>query len=125
MSERTLTGSGHTSDCPGDSNNEPCADPVSTHTDIFCEGCHDWFDEPRVLPNGTDIAWPSTWSRTQADQWRAEHNLIRPNSSQSNIGQKPAAGPHDKPELTTEATDGTGMLPSTGSASDDDMAPGG
>jgi hypothetical protein len=36
-----------------------------------------------------------------------------------------AAGPHDKPELATEATEGTGMLPKPGEATDDDMAPGG
>ncbi len=36
-----------------------------------------------------------------------------------------AAGPHDKPELTTSATEGTGMLPDPGNASDNDMAPGG
>jgi hypothetical protein len=36
-----------------------------------------------------------------------------------------AAGPHEKPELTTDATEGTGMLPEPGGATDDDMAPGG
>lgn len=36
-----------------------------------------------------------------------------------------AAGPHDKPELATQATDGTGMLPTPGDATDNDMAPGG
>jgi hypothetical protein len=36
-----------------------------------------------------------------------------------------AAGSHDKPELATQATDGTGMLPTPGDATDNDMAPGG
>lgn len=36
-----------------------------------------------------------------------------------------AAGPHDKPDLATDATKGSGMLPQPGAASDDDMAPGG
>jgi hypothetical protein len=36
-----------------------------------------------------------------------------------------AAGPHDKPELATDATQGTGMLPKPGEATDGDMAPGG
>jgi hypothetical protein len=36
-----------------------------------------------------------------------------------------AAGPHDTPELSTDATEGTGMLPKPGEATDDDMAPGG
>jgi hypothetical protein len=37
-----------------------------------------------------------------------------------------AAGPHDKPEHANKvATEGTGMLPTAGEASDDDMAPGG
>jgi len=35
------------------------------------------------------------------------------------------AGPHDKPELATDATQGTGMLAEPGTASDNDMAPGG
>jgi hypothetical protein len=36
-----------------------------------------------------------------------------------------AAGPHDRAGLATEATEGTGMLPNPGEASDEDMAPGG
>lgn len=70
-----LTAAGHASDCTGGS----CG-PVSsgTHNDIFCEGCHDWFEEPEVLPNGTDIAGPASWSRAQAAQWRARHNLMPP-----------------------------------------------
>jgi hypothetical protein len=36
-----------------------------------------------------------------------------------------AAGPHDKPSLATGATEGTGMLPTPGDATDNDMAPGG
>jgi hypothetical protein len=36
-----------------------------------------------------------------------------------------AAGPHDKVGLATEATEGTGMLPNPGEASDGDMAPSG
>jgi len=118
VAERTLNPSGHTDDCSSNSD-QPCADPKSTHVDIFCEGCHDWFDEPHVLPNGTDVAWPSNWTRKEADYWRAQHNLTRP-------GDMPAAGPHDAPDLVNPvSTAGTGMLPEVGNSSQDDMAPGG
>jgi hypothetical protein len=36
-----------------------------------------------------------------------------------------AGGPHDKPALATNSTEGTGMLPKPGEPTDDDMAPGG
>lgn len=75
---KTLRADGHTSDCPGSSAEPPCADPNGTHTDIFCDECHDWFQEPHILPNGTDIAWPAGWSREQAAKWRQDHNLVAP-----------------------------------------------
>jgi hypothetical protein len=36
-----------------------------------------------------------------------------------------AVGPHEEPSLVTNATEGSGMLPTPGEASDNDMAPGG
>ncbi len=116
MTDRELNASGHTDDCPGNSH-QSCAYPQSSHVDIFCQGCHDWFDEPHILPNGTDIAWPGSWSRERARAWRAAHNLSPP-------GHMSAAGPHDSPDLINAAsTAGTGMLPKIGQPSDDDMAP--
>lgn len=49
----------------------------------------------------------------------------QPEASSSGDANTNAAGPHDKPELATGATDGTGMLLEAGAASDADMAPGG
>lgn len=48
--------------------------PSIGFTDHFCE-CHD-FPEPRVLRNGTDIAWPRGWSQEDAMRWRAAHKLL-------------------------------------------------
>jgi len=53
-----------------------CADPNLTYLDIFCE-CHR-YTTPRILSNGTDIAWPAGWTQVQADQWRAERGLRPP-----------------------------------------------
>lgn len=50
----------------------------------------------------------------------------QPNAKSSGDPNMSAAGPHDKPHLTNKvATEGTGMLPTPGKSSDDDMAPGG
>jgi hypothetical protein len=53
-----------------------CADPNLTYLDIFCE-CHR-YTEPKILSNGTDIAWPAGWSQTEADDWRQAHGLKMP-----------------------------------------------
>ena len=109
---RKLEADGHTIGCP--ENGEACTSPVATHSDIFCEGCHDWFEQPHVLSNGTDVAWPANWTRDQAAQWRREHNLV----------SQAQAGPHDRPELTNAtSTAGAGTLPASGSADPNDMAP--
>ena len=49
----------------------------------------------------------------------------QPQASSSGDPAVNAAGPHDKKDLATKATEGTGMLPAPGDARDDDMAPGG
>jgi hypothetical protein len=49
----------------------------------------------------------------------------QPQASSSGDPVVNAAGPHDKPNLATAATEGTGMLPGPGQATDNDMAPGG
>lgn len=54
----------------------PLADETSGHVDLFCD-CHSWA-EPKVLANGTDIAWPAGWGEKQAEDWRQRHGLSRP-----------------------------------------------
>jgi hypothetical protein len=78
--ERSLQPHGHTSDCPDKGKGEECADSAGNHTDIFCDGCHEWFTEPQVLRNGSDIAWPSGWTEEQAGRWRKDHHLERPSA---------------------------------------------
>jgi hypothetical protein len=43
---------------------------------LFCD-CHR-FTEPKILHNGTDIAWPAGWTGEQAREWRGKHNLTGP-----------------------------------------------
>lgn len=50
-----------------------CRDPNLEYLDVFCD-CHR-YTQPRILGNGTDIAWPAGWSQAQADQWRADRGL--------------------------------------------------
>jgi hypothetical protein len=59
-----------------DSLDEPIVDPISRSIDIFCE-CHR-YTEPKVLMNGTDIAWPAGWTLEQAYDWRRQHDLSPP-----------------------------------------------
>ena len=44
--------------------------------DIFCK-CHR-YAEPKILPNGTTIAWPAGWSQEEASAWRTKHDLCSP-----------------------------------------------
>jgi len=53
----------------------PWADLGNSHIDIFCE-CHR-YTEPKILQNGTDIAWPAGWTEKQAMDWREKYNLLR------------------------------------------------
>jgi hypothetical protein len=54
----------------------PRADESGTHVDLFCK-CHR-FKEPRILSNGTDIAWPAGWTERKALAWRAKHGPAAP-----------------------------------------------
>lgn len=54
----------------------PCADPNLTYLDVFCE-CHR-YTQPKILGNGTDIAWPAGWTEEQAREWRARQGLVPP-----------------------------------------------
>jgi hypothetical protein len=46
------------------------------YVDIFCD-CHR-YTEPKILSNGTDIAWPAGWNPVQALEWRRAHDLQLP-----------------------------------------------
>jgi hypothetical protein len=61
----------------------PSAEEGSGYANLFCD-CHDW-ERPRVLPGGTNIAWPVGWSQQQAADWRARNNLAPPS--------EPGSGP--------------------------------
>ena len=54
----------------------PRADEKSTHVDLFCD-CHR-FKEPKILANGTDVAWPAGWTPEQALVWRDKNGLAAP-----------------------------------------------
>src|SRR3954468_9991138 len=114
--EKTLQSDGHTAEC----REARAADDGGRYEDIFCDGCHDWFDKPHVLANGADIAWPSGWTREQAKQWRQENGL----ASASAAATTPQAGPHDRKDLVNaNATPGAGTLPRAGEADQNEMAP--
>ena len=90
--DRELESNGHTVECQKTVQGKPCADTASEYNDIFREGCHDWFTDPHVLPNGTDIAWPSGCSEDQAKPWRAERGLSRPDNKSINELSAPSSG---------------------------------
>ena len=54
----------------------PCPDPGLSYVDVFCN-CHR-YTEPKVLLNGTDVAWPAGWTDQQAMDWRKRNGLIPP-----------------------------------------------
>jgi hypothetical protein len=73
----------HEPGCLKAATDEPWADPSNTHMDVFCD-CHR-FTRPKVLSNGTDVAWPAGWGEKQAEDWRERNGLVRPS--------EPGAGP--------------------------------
>ncbi|MBC8038859.1 MAG: hypothetical protein H7X89_16770 [Rhizobiales bacterium] len=66
----------HEPGCMNSGAHLPLADPGDTHVDIFCN-CHR-FTEPKILSNGSDIAWPAGWEMRQADDWRQRNGLMPP-----------------------------------------------
>ncbi len=54
-------------------------DPMAGYLDLFCS-CHR-YTEPKILSNGTDIAWPAGWTDKEAAQWRAANGLVQPEAS--------------------------------------------
>ena len=51
------------------------SDPIA-YVDIFCD-CHR-YTTPKILSNGTGIAWPAGWQEAQALEWRRAHGLQLP-----------------------------------------------
>ena len=52
------------------------ADPGAIYVDVFCD-CHH-YTEPKILSNGSDIAWPAGWNQDQAHSWRRQNGLAAP-----------------------------------------------
>ena len=75
----TIDGRGHTPSCPLYKNAAPRADEKNSHADLFC-ACHSW-KEPKILPNGTSIAWPAGWTPSEAMAWRMKVGLAAPAAS--------------------------------------------
>jgi hypothetical protein len=113
----------HEANCQETEDGEPCADPNSAYIDVFCS-CHH-YTQPKVLMNGTDIAWPAGWSQEQADKWRKEHGLVPPDGDSVAIGEAlPQAGSESDPDqIDPLPTAGTGILPDPNNPSQNDVAP--
>jgi len=54
----------------------PSADLAALYVDVFC-ACHH-FTEPKILSNGSDVAWPAGWDQDQALAWRRQNGLLSP-----------------------------------------------
>ena len=50
--------------------------PHNGYVDVFCD-CHH-FTMPKVLMNGTDVAWPAGWTPEEAGDWRKRNGLLLP-----------------------------------------------
>jgi hypothetical protein len=50
--------------------------PLSEYSELFCD-CYRW-EEPKVLANGKDIAFPAGWTHEQALAWRAKNGFAAP-----------------------------------------------
>ena len=77
----------HEPGCMSEEDDPIGPDHLAGYIDLFCS-CHR-YTEPKILMNGTDVAWPAGWSQDQADVWRGEHNLMPPAGEQLAVG-KPA-----------------------------------
>ena len=77
MPQRPSFGAGaHEPGCPKNSPGLSGGETSDRHIDVFCD-CHR-FTEPKILSNGTDVAWPSGWGEKQAADWRERNNLVKP-----------------------------------------------
>lgn len=74
----------HEPGCQELESGDPDPVPGGAYIDVFCI-CHR-YTAPKILTNGTDIAWPAGWSQGQADAWRKQNGFAAP------LGQKVAVG---------------------------------
>jgi hypothetical protein len=76
-SRRGLDSNEHQFGCPllGE---VPAAEPDGVHVDLFCE-CHNW-GKPKLLANGTYLAWPAGRTESPVPGWRAKNALAAPTS---------------------------------------------
>jgi len=65
----------HEPGCRAPDPSEP-PDPGISYADVFCD-CHH-YTEPKLLSNGTDVAWPAGWTEEQAAEWRKRNGLVPP-----------------------------------------------
>ena len=66
----------HEAGCMSQEDDTMGPDLIAGYVDLFCS-CHR-YTEPKILSNGTDIAWPAGWNLEQAKEWRAAKGLIQP-----------------------------------------------
>ena len=115
--------SAHAPGCQETESGEPWDDLNSAYIDVFCN-CHH-YTEPKILMNGTDVAWPAGWSQEQADAWRNEHGLVPPVGEKVSVGQPlPQEGPQSDPNLVKPvAPTETGVLTDPSNPTQNDVAP--
>jgi hypothetical protein len=97
--------------CQETESDEPASHPNSAYIDVFCN-CHH-YTEPKILMNGTEVAWPAGWSQEQVDAWCKGHNLLPPISEKVAVGKPvPQAGAQNDPDLINPVpTAVSGVLP--------------
>ena len=113
----------HEPGCQELESGEPNADPSSAYIDVFCT-CHH-YTEPKVLMNGTDIAWPAGWSQDQANTWRKKHGIEPPVGQQVTVGEPlHQGGPQGDPDAVNPmVTFETGILTDPTNPTQNDEAP--
>ena len=113
----------HEPGCQETESGEPWDDPNSAYIDVFCT-CHH-YTAPKLLMNGTDIAWPAGWSQEQADTWRKENGLTPPVGEKVAVGQPlPQAGSQSDPDLVRPVAGvEDGVLADPSNPTEKDVAP--
>ena len=69
----------HEPGCMSEENDPVGSDSIAGYIDLFCS-CHR-YTEPKILSNGTDIAWPAGWTPEQALTWRTAKGVVEPSAS--------------------------------------------
>ena len=69
----------HEPGCLAEEGELSASDLLAGYVDLFC-ACHR-YTEPKILSNGTDIAWPAGWTQDQALEWRTLKGLTEPGVS--------------------------------------------